>query len=118
MYQLDQDRVGSLMNISQDRRIKPRVSCDYPVIIEGYDGAGNKYNENAKLANLSASGLFMKTNRKIENGTTLAVTVILTTEIVENDTPKIATNGIVVRTEPQKDGSCGIAVKFNRYKFL
>jgi hypothetical protein len=106
------------MNLSPDRRIKPRVDCDYPVLIEGFDGDGNKYNESARLANLSASGLFMKAQRNIENGSTLSVTVLLTSEIVEKDTPKIATNGIVVRTEPQTDGTCGIAIKFNNYRFL
>jgi len=104
--------------MTPDRRIKPRVICDYPVIIVGYDGTGNKYKENAKLANLSASGLYMKANRYIDNGTKLSVTVLLTSAFTEKDTPKIATNGIVVRTEPQIDGSCGIAVKFNSYRFL
>ena len=113
-----QGLVWDLMNITQDRRIKPRVSCDYPVIIEGYDDAGKKYNENAKLANLSASGLFMKANRNIENGSKLSVTILLTSELIDPDTPKLATNGIVVRTEPQIDGTCGVAIKFNNYRFL
>ena len=110
--------LGRCMNISPDRRIKPRVSCDYPVIIEGFDDTGNKYNDNAKLANLSASGLFMMANRKIDNGSELTVTILLTTSFVDIDTPKLATDGIVVRTEPQMDGTCGIAIKFNNYRFL
>ena len=110
--------VWNLMNITPDRRIKPRVCCDYPVIIEGYDDTGNKYNENAILANLSASGLFMKANRKIKNGSKLSVTILLTSEVIDPDTPKLATNGIVVRTEPQVDGTCGVAIKFNNYRFL
>jgi hypothetical protein len=55
MFQLDQARVGSLMNNSQERRIKPRVICDYPVIIEGYDVTGRNLTR-TRLANLSASG--------------------------------------------------------------
>jgi hypothetical protein len=66
------------MNISPGSRIKPHVICDYPAIVEGYDGDGNKYNENAKLANLSTSGFFMRANRYIKNGSTLAVTILLT----------------------------------------
>ena len=118
MYKTYQGVVWDLMNITPDRRIKPRVSCDYPVIIEGYDDTGNKYNENAKLANLSASGLYMKANRRIENGSKLSVIILLTSEKIDPDTPKLATNGIVVRTEPQIDGTCGIAIRFNNYKFL
>ncbi len=106
------------MNITPDRRIKPRVLCDYPVTLEGYDHKGNKYSDNGKLANLSASGLYLLTNRYIENGSNLSVTVILTSSYIETDTPKISTNGIVVRAEPQKDGTCGVAVKFNSYRFL
>jgi hypothetical protein len=118
MYQLVQDVVGSHMDNSPDRRIKPRVICDYPAIVEGYDKDGNKYNENAKLANLSATGLYMMANRYIENGAPLSVTILLTGSLIDNDTPKVATNGIVVRSEPLIDGTCGIAIKFNKYKFL
>lgn len=106
------------MNNTPDRRMKPRVECDYPVIVEGFDPNGKKYNENGRLANLSASGLFMTAKRYIENGAKLSVIVLLTSDLIEKDTPKIATNGIVVRTEPQPDGSCGVAVKFNSYRFL
>jgi hypothetical protein len=106
------------MNSTSDRRIKPRIICDYPAIIEGYDRNGNKFNEDGKLANLSASGLFMQANCDIENGSKLSVIILLSSTELDIDTPKIATNGIVVRTEPQKDGTCGIAIKFNNYKFL
>ncbi len=106
------------MSISLNRRIKPRVDCDYPAIIEGYDPDGKRYNGYARLANLSASGLFMKTNRRVENGVELSVLILLAGSIIESDAPKIATNGTVVRTETQHDGTCGVAVKFNRYRFL
>jgi hypothetical protein len=106
------------MNISQERRIKPRVICDYPVIIEGYDRNGKKFNEDAQLANLSASGLYMKAHRNIEYGSPLSVTVLLTSTLADKDTPKLATNGTVVRTDLQTDGTCGIAIKFTRYRFL
>jgi len=62
--------------------------------------------------------LFMKANRKVDHGTKLSVTILLTTSSIDIDTSKLATNGIVVRTEPQIDGSYGIAIKFNEYRFL
>ena len=46
------------MIIAQERRKKSRVLCDYPVIDardENYDD-GNKCNDDARLASLSASG--------------------------------------------------------------
>jgi len=106
------------MDTNSDRRIKPRIICDYPAIIEGYDSSGNKIKEIGKLANLSSSGLFMRANCNIDNGSKLSVTILLSSSQLDIDTPKIATNGIVVRTEPQMDGTCGIAIKFNKYKFL
>lgn len=106
------------MYITPDRRIKPRIECDYPAIIEGYDDEGVKYNDQAKLANLSASGLYMLATRYIENGSKLSVTVLLSTSFENNDTPRLATSGIVVRTEPKTNGTCGIAVRFNHYRFV
>jgi hypothetical protein len=106
------------MYITPDRRIKPRIECDYPAIIEGYDNEGGKYNDHGKLANLSASGLYMLTNRVVENGSKLSVTVLLSNSYENNDAPRLATTGIVVRTEPKTSGLYGVAVKFNHYRFL
>lgn len=106
------------MYITPDRRLKPRIECDYQAVIEGLDDDGEKYNVQAKLANLSASGLFMLANRYIESGSKLSVTVLLSTSFDDDDAPKLATNGIVVRTEPKANGTCGVAVKFSHYRFL
>ncbi len=106
------------MYTTTDRRVKPRISCDYPAIIEGIDTRGTKYNDHAKLSNLSGSGLFMITNRSIESGSKLSVIVLLSNVLVDIDAPKLSTNGIVVRTEPQLNGTYGIAVKFFNYRFL
>ena len=106
------------MYTTQDRRVKPRINCDYPAIIEGYEGDGTKYNDHAKLANLSASGLFMLANHSVNNGTKLSVTVLLSNTFSDLDAPKLSTNGVVVRTEPQNNGTCGIAIKFTNYRFL
>lgn len=105
------------MYTTSDRRVKPRVVCDYPAIIEGIDIQGNKYEESGKLANLSASGLFMWVTRYVELGSKLSVTILLCNAALDTDSPKLATNGIVVRTEPQNDGTCGVALKFNHYRF-
>jgi len=105
------------MYTTPDRRTKPRVICDYPAIIVGHDIQGKKYKENGKLANLSGSGLFMWVDRHIELGSKLSVIVLLCTTPVDEETPKLATNGTVVRSELQTDGSCGVAVKFNHYRF-
>ncbi len=108
---------GLNMYTTLDRRIKPRIICDYPAIVTGIDMDGKKYNEKAKLVNLSASGLFMWVDRLIDSGTNISVTVLLTSALIDDETPKLATNGTVVRIEPQSNGTCGIAVKFYHYRF-
>jgi len=103
---------------TSDRRIKPRINCDYPAIIEGIDVDGNKFNDHGRLSNLSASGLFMFANRRIEYGSKLSVTIILSNSPEDMDAPKLATNGTVVRIESQVNETRSIAIKFNKYKFL
>ncbi len=107
-----------MMYTTLDRRVKPRIDCDYQAVIEGLDSEGYKYCDHGKLVNMSAGGLFMFINREIDNGSKLSVTVLLSKSGVDPDAPKLATNGIVVRTEPQLNGMCGIAIKFQNYRFL
>ena len=106
------------MYTTKDRRVKPRINCDYPAIIEGYEVDGTTFKEHAKLSNLSGSGLFMLSNRKVENGSKLSVTVLLSNLLVDIDAPKLSTNGTVVRIETLTNGTCGIAIAFNNYRFM
>ncbi len=107
------------MYTTPDRRIKPRIVCDYPAVVVGVNDRGEKYKDDATLANLSGSGLFMWASHCIENGAQLSVTISLTTsQLQAEEIPKLATRGVVVRTEPQPNGTCGVAIKFNHYRFL
>ncbi len=106
------------MYITPDRRLKPRIECDYPAIVEGLDNQGAKYSDHARLANLSASGLFMLADRSITTGSKLSVIVLLSSAFNDENAPRLATSGVVVRTEPKPDGKCGVAIKFSHYRFL
>ncbi len=101
-----------------DRRVKPRINCDYPAVIGGYDADGYRYKENARLANLSAGGLYMIINRNIECGCALSIKILLARSLLDGDPPKIMANGVVVWTEHRSDGSYGVAVKFTSYQFI
>jgi hypothetical protein len=109
---------GCTMYTTLDRRGKPRIDCDWLAQVVGINDQGKKYSDDGKLKNLSASGLFMLINRNVENGSKISVTVHLSDLVIDPDAPKLATKGIVVRTEPHEDGSCGVAVKFQNYRFL
>jgi hypothetical protein len=106
------------MYTTLDRRVKPRIECDYLAVVEGVNGNGRKYKDQAKLVNLSASGLFMLVPRDIVNGSKLSVTIHLSECQTSPDAPRLATNGTVVRTEPCTAGMCGVAIKFHNYRFL
>ncbi len=101
-----------------ERRRKPRINCQYPATVHGQDEKGKKFEESAKLANLSATGLYLWINREVQQGQKIFVIVRLSSELIKEATPRIATNGIVTRTETQPGGVLGVAIKFQRYRFL
>lgn len=101
-----------------DRRRKPRIDCQYLAIVQGRDGQGKKYEDSARLANLSATGLYMWVNHSIKLGEKVFVIVRINTGMLKETTPKIATDGIVTRTELQPNGLLGVAIQFERYRFL
>ena len=101
-----------------ERRTKHRIICDYPAIVKGRDAEGVKFAENARVINLSASGILAVTQHPIQNDTEVHVKIALPTGSLEWGISKLATNGNVVRNEIQSDGTVGIAIKFQNYKFL
>jgi len=106
------------MYITADRRVKPRIACEYQAVVEGMNGEGKRYQNQAVLTNLSSCGLFLITNRQIAIGSRISVTIQLANSTINPDAPKLVINGIVIRTEPRGEGTCGVAVKFSNYRFL
>ena len=106
------------MYLTADRRLKPRIECDYQAIVESTNGGGEKYKDDGILLNLSASGLFLILDHDVLCGSRISVTIQLTDSRINPEAPKLAINGIVVRTEPRNPGEYGIAVKFNNYRFI
>jgi len=106
-------------NVAAERRSKPRIECAYPAVVRGLEPSGKRFEESAVLANLSACGLYLRLNRPVEPGRELTVLIRLSN--APRDEAKlssIATRGVVVRSELQPDGRCGLALKFERHHFL
>jgi hypothetical protein len=101
-----------------ERRMKPRINCDYPAIVQGCDSAGKRYKGNARVINLSTGGIYMMFDRSIQKGGTLSVRIALPTGSLQWGISRLATKGNVIRSEFQSDGNYGIAVQFQDYKFL
>jgi hypothetical protein len=101
-----------------ERRAKPRINCDFPALVRGRDPLGKKFEENARVINLSTSGIYVLVHRSIQPGDVLSLRIALPTGSLRWGTSNLSANGIVVRNELQSDGVTGIAIKFMTYKFL
>ena len=85
--------------------------------MRGRDAQGKKYEETARVINLSSSGIFVLIGRLIQPGEEVSVRITLPTGSLTWGTSKLATIGNVVRSELQSDEAVGIAIKFQAYKF-
>lgn len=71
------------------------------------------------LSNMSASGMYLRTQRKVQPGQTVFVIVRMSTaSLVKESSPRLAAFGQVVRLETKVDGTYGIALKLVNHRFL
>lgn len=100
-----------------EKREKTRISCNFAAIVKGRDQRGREFEENARVLNLSASGIYLLLNRLLEDGQQLNVRIALPTGSLKLGTSRLVTEGIVIREESLSAGVMGVAVKFNHYRF-
>jgi len=102
-----------------DRRRKPRIDEPFVARVRGVDARGNSFEAEAVLDNLSAGGLHMRLKRHVEEGLQLFIFLQLATRLMPGSKGlRVAAHGRVLRSEPQPDGACGVAVAFERYHYL
>ena len=102
-----------------DRRRKPRTHEPFGARVRGMDGRGDPFDLEAALDNLSAGGLYMRLKRHVEEGLPIFIFLQLATRLMpETKGLRVAAHGIVVRSETQPDGACGVAMVFERYHYL
>ena len=103
----------------KERRTKPRIYTPFPVKVRGVDVSGRKFEIDASLDNLSSGGLYLRLWRQVARGTKLLVLVRLSPIPARSISAMcVVALGVVLRTEPQPDGSCGFAVEFKRYRYF
>ena len=111
--------VRALAAPNRERRHAPRLAFSFPVAVVGVDAGEGAFDVSTVLDNISAAGLYVKLGRRVEPGTPLLVVVHLCAAGRETlDTARVAINGLVLRSEPQPCGACGLAVKFTSHRFL
>jgi hypothetical protein len=101
-----------------ERREKPRMKCAYHAMVRGLSKIGKKFEENATVINLSASGAYLLLNRFIDLGQDLSVKIAFPTGSLELGSSNLSTKGIVVRKETLSEGVIGIAIQLQRYRFV
>jgi len=99
-----------------ERRAKPRVNEPFPTRCWGVDSGDLPFNVDCVLDNLSSTGLYLRVPRPMTLGCEVRLIVHLLSGPTTGATATIA--GEVVRDEPQRDGSHGLAVAIKNYKFL
>src|SRR5213596_1917442 len=101
------------------RRRKPRIYEPFAARVRGVDGRGDPFEVEAVLDNLSAGGLYMWVKRRVEEGLQIFILFRLATRLTpEVKGLRVAAHGRVLRSEPGPDGACGVAVVFERYRYL
>ncbi len=107
------------LRVADERRGKPRIRALCPAVVRGFDPVQGKVEEEGVLENLSATGLYLLLAHQVPQGSPMFVLFRLAQVFGEQrQAPRIAVHGTVVRTEPQPNGMCGVALKFRHYRFV
>ncbi len=103
----------------EDRRTKPRLDCSYPALLRQRLVGGNTIESLATISNISASGMYLRTQHYVPRGQTLFIMARLSNQTSEKaEVPSLAATARVVRVEPKPDGSYGLAICMQRYRFI
>ena len=103
----------------RERRSTPRLAAAFPAAIVGAGAAGGVFKVSTELDNISAGGLYLRLDRRVERGATLLVVVHLCAAGRETcDTARVAIDGLVLRADAHAGGRCGLAIKITNHRFL
>lgn len=102
----------------KERRSSPRVAVEYPVRLKATDIEGQSFREETLLENLSGSGSYLPSKRKLLEGAIVSMAMRLSTAPAGNESMLMAARGIVMRVESRVDGGYGLAVQFVRRRLL
>ena len=99
----------------KERRSSARIDAAYPARLRGVDVNDQPFKEETVLQNVSAGGLYVRLKRMVHEGSQVSLAVRLSTaESTDGAVLRLGVRGTVLRVEPQRDGSYGVAVEFLR----
>ena len=100
--------------VKGERRKKPRLHDPLPTRVWGIDREGGMVSFDCLLDNLSSSGAFLKIPSSLEISSEISLVV----RLLHGSGLMAALKGKVLRDEPQRDGSRGIAVRITEHHLL
>ncbi len=102
----------------EERRRSQRVGMAFPVTVRGVDALGTPFTLHTVLDNMSACGLYLRLPRPVVPGIRLFAVVRICMFSDTINAPSVAVSGLVLRTEIHSDDTYGIALHFDRHRFL
>jgi hypothetical protein len=91
----------------------------FPADVQGKDQKGEGFNITTVLDNVSGNGLYLRMMPCVDLGAKLSIVVRLFTpsDLVVAE-PRFRIEGVVVRAEKKTGSACGVAVTFDRVRFI
>jgi hypothetical protein len=99
-----------------ERRSKPRIKKPFPTRAWGVDAAGEAFQIDCVLDNMSSTGVYLRMPKKMRSGDELSLAIRLLNGADGGAATLV--RGHVLRDEPQADGLNGIALAIKHYEFL
>ncbi len=104
---------------SAEHRESLRLDLPFPAIVRGVDATGDRFQEEVVLDSFSPHDLSLRLWRPVRHGTRLFICVRFGLGPgMQGRGARVALRGTVLRSEGHPDGRCGIAVAFDRHRFL
>jgi hypothetical protein len=101
-----------------ERRRKPRFKCDYPARIRGHDVNGKSFLKEGRAVNLSRTGVYILMDREITQGAELTIRITFPDGLFKQGTTILALHGTVLRCEFHSENLYGVAIQFQKYRFV
>jgi len=99
-----------------ERRRKPRIATPFPTRVRGVNVAGEAFEVESVLDNLSSDGLYLRLGQQVKEKAKLEFSIRMS-GVEQQQAPTIQAHGVVLRAEIKPDGIVGLAVKLTHHRF-
>ena len=107
---------GWRLGAGSERRRKPRIATPFPTIVRGVNAAGEAFEVESVLDNLSSGGLYVTLGQRVTKKTKLEF-LIRMSAAANAGAATVHARGVVLRVEARPAGLFGLAVKLTHHRF-